>query len=44
MGAPSSLMLLVLIREANADGWLLDKHSDHGDDLVFVPVKDGESR
>jgi hypothetical protein len=44
VGVPSSLMILVLVRAANGDGWLLDKHSDHGDDLVFVPVKDGESR
>ena len=43
VGVPSSLMLLVLVRAANADGWLLDKHSDHGDELVFVPVEDGES-
>jgi hypothetical protein len=44
VGAPSTLMLLVLVRAANADGWLLDKHSDHGGELVFVPVEDGESR
>jgi hypothetical protein len=44
VGAPSTLMLLVLIRAANADGWLLDKHSDHGGELVFVPVEDGESQ
>jgi hypothetical protein len=43
-GAPSTLMLLVLIRAANADGWLLDKHSDHGGELVFVPVEGGESQ
>ncbi len=43
VGAPSTLMLLVLVRAANADGWLLDKHSDHGDELVFVPVEGGES-
>jgi hypothetical protein len=44
MGAPSTLMLPVLVQEANAEGWLLDKHSDHGDDLVFIPAEDGESR
>ena len=44
VGAPSSLMLLVLVRAANADGWLLDKHSDHGGELVFVPVEGGESQ
>lgn len=44
VGAPSSLMLLVTVRAANADGWLLDKHSDHGGELVFVPVEGGESR
>lgn len=44
VGAPSSLMLLVMVRAANADGWLLDKHSDHGDELVFVPGEGGESR
>jgi hypothetical protein len=43
-GAPSTLMLLVCVRAANADGWLLDKHSDHGGELVFVPVEGGESR
>jgi hypothetical protein len=43
-GAPSTLMLLVLVQAANADGWLLDKHSDHGGELVFVPAESGESR
>jgi hypothetical protein len=44
VGAPSTLMLLVLVRAANADGWLLDKHSDHGGELLFVPTEDGESQ
>jgi hypothetical protein len=44
VGAPSSLMILVLVRAANADGWLLDKHSDHGDELQFIPAEDGETR
>jgi hypothetical protein len=44
VGAPSTLMLLVCVRAANADGWLLDKHSDHGGELVFIPVEDGESQ
>lgn len=42
VGAPSTLMILVCVRAANADGWLLDKHSDHGDELVFVSVEGGE--
>ena len=38
VGAPLTLMLLVLVRAANADRWLLDKHSDHGSELLFVLV------
>ena len=43
-GAPAMLTVLRLIRDANADGWLLDKHSDNGDELVLVPGEDGENQ
>lgn len=42
-GTPSTLMILVCVRRANAEGWLLDDHTDHGEQLVFVPVEGGES-
>jgi len=43
-GAPAKVEVLMHIRAANAAGWRLDKHSDAGDELVFVPFEGGESR
>ncbi|EMA47784.1 hypothetical protein [Halococcus salifodinae] len=40
-GAPAMVTVLRLVRAANADGWRLDKYSDHGDELVFVPGEGG---
>jgi hypothetical protein len=43
-GAPAKVEVLMHIQAANAAGWRLDKHSDAGDELVFVPFEEGESR
>lgn len=42
-GRPATVELLRVIREANADGWRLDRHTDAGDELHFVPFEGGES-
>jgi hypothetical protein len=42
-GTPATAEALQLIRAANADGWRLDKHSDAGDELVFVPFDGGHT-
>ena len=43
-GAPDTSMVLSLVRAANAEGWRLLDYHESGDELLFVPVKDGESQ
>ena len=43
-GAPDTSMVLSVVRAANAEGWRLADYHESGDELLFVPFEENESR
>jgi hypothetical protein len=43
-GVPRTAIVVGLIQKANTQGWRLDKHIDHGQELQFVPFEGGDDQ